>query len=99
AMVSGTFMLTDSIEKAFTSNFTSSYADTDVVISGRPLVEGASSGSPTVPESVLAEVRSLPGVKAAAGSLMDLESNSNSAKLIGRERKQITTTDSSRMDQ
>ena len=61
AMVSGTFMLTDWIEKAFTSIFTSSYADTDVVISGRPLVEGASSGSPTVPESVLADVRSLPG--------------------------------------
>ncbi len=94
AMVSGTFRLTDSIEKAFTSIFTRSYADTDVVISGRPLVEGASSGSPTVPESVLADVRSLPGVKAAAGSLMDLESNSNSAKLIGRDGKPITTGDS-----
>ena len=51
AMVSGTFMLTDSIEKAFTSIFNSGYAETDVVVSGRPLVEGASSGAPIVPRT------------------------------------------------
>ena len=36
AMVSGTFMLTDSIQKAFDSIFTSSYAQTDAVVSGNP---------------------------------------------------------------
>ena len=94
AMVSGTFMLTDSIEKAFTSIFNSGYAETDVVVSGRPLVEGASSGAPIVPERVLADVRALPGVAAAGGSLMDLKSNSNSAKLLGRDGKPISTGDS-----
>ena len=94
AMVSGTFMLTDSIEKAFTSIFNSGYAEADVVISGRPLVEGASSGSPVVPERVLSDVRSMPDVEAAAGTLMDLESNSNNAKLIGRDGRPITTGDS-----
>ncbi|MDX6591548.1 MAG: putative transport system permease protein [Gaiellales bacterium] len=94
AMVSGTFMLTDSIEKAFTSIFNSGYSDTDVVVSGRPLVEGASSGTPVVPEQVLSDVQGLPGVAAAGGSLMDLESNSNSAKLLGRDGKPISTGDS-----
>jgi putative ABC transport system permease protein len=94
AMVSGTFMLTDSIEKAFTSIFNSGYAEADVVISGKPLVEGASSGSPVVPERVLSDVRSLPDVEAAAGGLMDLESNSNNAKLIGKDGRPITTGDS-----
>ena len=94
AMVSGTFMLTDSIEKAFTSIFNSGYAETDVVVSGRPLVEGASSGAPIVPERVLADVRALPGVAAAGGSLMDLKSNSNSAKLLGRDGKPISSGDS-----
>ena len=37
AMVSGTFMLTDSIEKAFDSIFTSSYSETDAVVSGKPV--------------------------------------------------------------
>src|SRR3954452_22723518 len=72
AMISGTFMLTDSIEKAFDSIFSGSYSDTDAVISGKPVVVGSSSGNPTVPASLLRRVRLLPGVEAAAGSLVDL---------------------------
>ena len=69
AMVSGTFMLTDSIQGAFDTIFESSYSETDAVVSGKPIVEGASSGNPTVSADVLARVRELPGVEAAAGSL------------------------------
>ena len=38
-MVSGTFVLTDSIDKAFDSIFSSSYEQTDAVVSGKKLVE------------------------------------------------------------
>jgi hypothetical protein len=35
AMMSGTYVLTDTIDKAFSSIFDESYAETDVVVSGR----------------------------------------------------------------
>jgi putative ABC transport system permease protein len=91
AMISGTFMLTDSIEKAFDSIFTSSYSQTDVVVSGKPIVDGSSSGNPSVPQSLLQRIRQLPGVEAAAGSIADLESQANTAKLIGTDGKPIET--------
>ena len=69
AMVSGTFMLTDSIEDAFDTVFETSYSGTDAVVSGRPIVEGATSGDPMVPASVLPTIRALPGVEAAAGGI------------------------------
>ena len=91
AMISGTFMLTDSIEKAFDSIFTSSYSQTDAIVSGKPIVEGSSSGNPTVPESLLSRIRSLPGVEAAAGSIADLETQANTARLIGADGEPIET--------
>ena len=91
AMVSGTFMLTDSIEKAFDSIFTSSYSETDVVVSGKPIVEGSASGNPLVPIALLADVRALPGVEAAAGMLVDLEGSSNTTRLIDADGEQIGT--------
>ena len=94
AMVSGTFMLTDSIQGAFDTIFESSYSETDAVVSGKPIVEGASSGNPTVSADVLARVRELPGVEAAAGSLQDLQTTSNNTKLIGSDGEPVTTGDS-----
>ena len=91
AMISGTFMLTDSIEKAFNSIFTSSYSQTDAVVSGKPIVEGSSSGNPTVPQSLLPRIRRLPGVEAAAGSIADLQSQANTAHLLGADGKPIET--------
>jgi putative ABC transport system permease protein len=89
AMVSGTFMLTDSIEKAFDSIFTSSYSDTDVVVSGKPIVEGATSGNPTVSPGLLVKIRALPSVEEAAGSIADLNGTSNTAKLIDADGETI----------
>ena len=62
AMVSGTFMLTDTMQKAFDQVFASSYKQTDAVLSGRKVVDWSQSGKPTVPESTLARVRELPQV-------------------------------------
>ena len=91
AMVSGTFMLTDSIQSAFDSIFESSYSETDAVVSGKPIVEGATSGNPTVPAALLAPIRALPGVEAAAGALADVQGGSNNAKLIDEQGDPIST--------
>ena len=57
AMVSGTLMLTDSIQRAFDSIFTSSYAQTDAVVAGTPVVEGSVSGDPTVSVALLPRIQ------------------------------------------
>ena len=90
AMVSGSFVLTDTISKAFDSIFSSSYANTDAVVSGRSLVDWSDQGNALVPEHVLANVRTLPTVSSAAGEIMDLNSSSNQAKLIDKHGKVVT---------
>src|SRR3954451_23574377 len=89
SMISGTYVLTDTMKKAFDGIFTESYAGTDAVINGKSLVDFSSGGRATVPASVLKQVQALPDVDSAAGSLMDLQNNSNPAKLIGRDGKII----------
>jgi putative ABC transport system permease protein len=91
AMVSGTYVLTDTIRHAFDEIFASSYKNTSAVISGREIVKESTSGNATVPESLLPRVKRLPGVAAAAGALADVRSNGNNAKLIDRKGKAITT--------
>ena len=54
AMVSGTFVLTDTMKKAFDDLFAGTYKDTGAVISGKEIVTGASKS--TVPESLQAKV-------------------------------------------
>jgi MacB-like periplasmic core domain len=89
SMISGTYVLTDTIDRAFTDIFNSSYKDTSAVISGREIVKGSSSGTPTVPASLLDRVKRLPDVEAAAGAIMDLSSEGDSAKLIDANGKPI----------
>ena len=45
SMVSGTYVLTDTMQKAFDGIFTASYDDTDAVIAGKEIVKGSSSGN------------------------------------------------------
>jgi putative ABC transport system permease protein len=89
SMISGTYVLTDTIDRAFTDIFNSSYKDTSAVISGREIVKGSSSGAPTIPVSLLDRVKRLPDVQAAAGAIMDLSSEGDSAKLIDAKGKPI----------
>ena len=60
AMVSGSFVLTDTISKAFDSIFTSSYSHTDAVVSGKKLVDYSNSGNATVSRAVLEQVKRSP---------------------------------------
>jgi putative ABC transport system permease protein len=85
SMVSGTFVLTDTMKKAFDGIFTESYAGTDAVVSGRQLVDFSSGGRATIPAGLLTKVKSLESVETASGSLIDLQSNSNTAKLLDKK--------------
>jgi putative ABC transport system permease protein len=86
AMVAGTFMLTDSIDNAFDTIFTDVRKGSNAVVTGKSafdLSEGSGSNSPTLSESLLPEVRRLPEVAAAEGSV------NGEAQLIGDNGKAI----------
>ena len=74
AMISGTYILTDTIDSAFKTLFTESYAGTDAVVTGRGLdisIDGDSVPNPPVDASVLETVRSVPEAALATGSVLD----------------------------
>jgi putative ABC transport system permease protein len=86
AMISGTYVLTDTIKAAFGTVFTTVYQNTDAVITGRSAIgTDANQGDvdPSFDESLLAKVRALPNVAAAEGGINDF------AQLVGRNGKVI----------
>ncbi len=87
AMISGTFVLTDSIDQAFDRIFTDIRQGSTAVITGRSafdLTEGSGVTDPTFAESLLEEVRALPGVGEAEGSV-----DSETTQLIGDDGKAV----------
>jgi putative ABC transport system permease protein len=89
AMISGTYVLTDTINSAFTSIFTQTYQNADAIISGKTAFtndNGNGVQTPSFPESLLGKVQALPDVKAAAGSVTD-----DQTALVGRDGKVIST--------
>jgi putative ABC transport system permease protein len=89
SMVSGTYVLTDTIKKAFDGAFQSTYKNTSVVISGKEVVKGSSSGNATVPASLLAKVRAVPDVQAAGGAIFSFDGTSDIVKLVNDKGKTI----------
>jgi putative ABC transport system permease protein len=89
AMISGTYILTDTIKSAFGTVFTTVYKHTDGVITGRSTLgeeqgEGRG-GPPAFAESLLAKVRALPAVAEAQGGIQD------HAQLVGRNGKVLAS--------
>jgi putative ABC transport system permease protein len=87
AMISGTYVLTDTIQSAFGTVFTTVYKHTDAVISGKSAIgKDNTSGAlpPSFPQSLLGKVRGLPGVAEAQGGIADY------AYLVGRDGKVIS---------
>ena len=87
AMISGTYVLTDSIDSAFDQIFTDVREGSDVVITGKSafdLSEGSGVTEPTLDDALLDEVRGLDGVAEAEGSV-----DSDSTSLIGKDNKAI----------
>jgi putative ABC transport system permease protein len=88
SMISGTYVLTDTIKAAFGTVFNQVYKNTDAVITGKSAIGGnANQGvtPPSLPESLLAKVRGLPGVAEAEGGIAD------EAKLVGANNKVISS--------
>jgi putative ABC transport system permease protein len=88
SMISGTYVLTDTITAAFTKIVDHSFQNSDAVITGKVAFKNDNSNTaevPAFPASVLAKVKQLPDVAAAAGSI------EGAAKLIGRDGKVIST--------
>ncbi len=87
AMISGTYILTDTIKSAFGTVYNEVYKRTDVVISSKSAIgeesEGARNASkaPAFSESLLTTVRHLKGVEQAQGGI------TASAQLVGRSGK------------
>jgi putative ABC transport system permease protein len=87
AMVSGTYVLTDSIDQAFGTIFNDIRTGSNAVISGKPafdLSEGGGATAPAFDESLLEEVRGLDEVAQAEGSV-----DSDATQLIGDDGKAV----------
>jgi putative ABC transport system permease protein len=95
SMVSGTFILTDTINKAFDTIFQDSYAKTSAVISGKQVVKDAESGAATVPTALLDRVRANGEVAAATGAIFNL-SDSSTTKLIGKDGQPLGSSNNGR---
>jgi len=90
AMVSGTFVLTDTIDKAFSTIFEESYAGTDAVVSSKAAeisFQGDSAEVEPVSQSLLATVRGVESVDAATGSVVD----ESATKILDKKGKAINT--------
>ncbi len=86
ATVSGTYVLTDSINNAFHSIFFETRQGSDVVVSGKAAFDLTGDSGVTAPsfdESLLQKVRALPDVAEADGSV------NGQAQLIGKDGKAI----------
>ena len=86
ALVAGTLVLTDSIQKAFDNIFTDSRQGSSVVISGKSafdLTDDSGATAPPMNQSLLQTVREQPDVAEAEGSV------SGDAQIIGDDGKAI----------
>jgi putative ABC transport system permease protein len=88
-MVSGTYILTDTIKSAFSTVFTRVYRNTDAVITGKSAIGGENNNNerqtrPSLPASLLVRVQALPGVSQVSGGISDR------AQLVGHDGKVIS---------
>ena len=75
AMISGTFVLTDQISGAFDSIFQAANKGTDAVVKPNPVFGSDTDASDVplyVPESLVARVKKVPGVRAADGEITEI---------------------------
>jgi putative ABC transport system permease protein len=86
AMISGTYVLTDSIDRAFNTIFTDIYRGTDATITGKAafdVSDGSGTTEPAFSDALLGEVRDLPQVGDAVGGV------GGEAQLIGDDGKVV----------
>ncbi|MFI7063204.1 ABC transporter permease [Kribbella sp. NPDC050124] len=86
SLISGTYVLTDSITGAFDSIITENYKNTDAAITGKTSFDAADDGTVSAPPfdaGLLDEVRELPEVGIAGGNVF------GEAQLIGKDGKAV----------
>ena len=81
--VAGAFVLTDTLSRSFDSLFATAYQNVDVEVSTPKAADDATT---TVPASVLAQARAVPGAASATGIV-----TTDGARLIGSNGKVVTT--------
>ena len=96
AMISGTYVLTDTINNGFNTIFQTQYKNADLIISGKAAFSNGGEGNqieaPTFPDTVLAKVRSLQDVAFAAGSVQ-----SQTVSLVDSKGKLISASNAPRL--
>jgi putative ABC transport system permease protein len=87
--ISGTFVLTDTLNNTFNTLFGNIFQNVDFQVRGVAQFNGTGPGAGVqrnpIPDSVLASVRAVPGVQAAEGSVQGF------AQYVGKDGKAITT--------
>jgi putative ABC transport system permease protein len=89
AMAAGTYIFTDTIAKAFGGIIASSYTNTSAVISGTAQTRSGAADTTGVPAGLLADIRALPEVEAAAGGFLELD-QPRPVTLTGTDGKRLT---------
>jgi putative ABC transport system permease protein len=91
AMVAGTFILTDTTQQSGLALDDGSTATTDAAIFEKELVKGSTTGTrATMPVSLLAKVRALPGVADATGEVSP-QKEPHVADILSRDGKVVAT--------
>jgi putative ABC transport system permease protein len=90
AFISGTFVLTSTIQQSFSDLFGNIYRGTDAIVRAPQVLSagtfGGGSQRPNIPDSVLTVVRSVPTVKDAQGNV---NFNTSYAQLVDQQGKAI----------
>src|SRR5437868_13828479 len=71
SMISGTYVLTDTINAAFSNIFSTADQRIDAVVVSKSIVASNFSSPPSFPQSLLSTVRTTPGVAQAGGAVAD----------------------------
>ena len=83
ALVSGTFVYSDTINRSFSDIFEQALAGTDVVVSSKEIVERDAEEAPPMDAKVLDRIRAVEGVDEAAGGVFAL------VRLVDSEGEQL----------
>lgn len=86
--VSGSFVLTDTLQRSFTDLFSSAFANVDVSVT--PKAEKGKQPEPLTPQAI-SDVKSVPGVASAVGDVQ------GSARPVGKNGKVMTTSGAPRL--
>ncbi len=90
AMVTGSSVLGATMQRSFDVVFASAYERTDVIVSGKPVVDWSESSAPTLPARMLDGIEAVPGVALAAGAIFDLSGNSPTANVVDAQGDKVS---------